>query len=78
MSSKIESVLLPARLTGMNQRVTCGVSAIKITQPDTGEYSYTRPKIVGAPLDLPDGDYLVRFAGLTLEVHRHRGVWMGT
>ena len=76
MASKIESVLFPAQLTGMNQRATCSVSAIKVTELGTDESSYSRSRIVGAPLDLPDGAYEVTFAGHTLEVQRCMGVWL--
>jgi hypothetical protein len=78
MVSKIESVLLPAQLTGMNQRVSCSVSAIKIVVPETGDLIYARPKVVGAPNDLPDGAYEVAFGGRSLAVERRRGVWVGT
>lgn len=78
MSSKVESVRLPARLTGMNRRVTCCVDAIKVSQSETGAYTYARPKIIGATQDLPDGPYVLRFAGILLEVHRRKGVWIGT
>jgi hypothetical protein len=75
MPSPLESVLLPAQLTGMNQRVTCSVSAIKVTTPGTGKYNFARPRVVGAPGDLPDGKYQVTFAGRSLEVERKKGIW---
>jgi hypothetical protein len=75
--SKIESVLLPAQLAGMNQRATCSVSAIKVAVPGTDNSKYSRPRIIGAPLDLPDGAYQLTFAGRALSIQRRKGVWIG-
>lgn len=77
MASNIESVLLPAQLAGMNQRVTCSVSAIKVAVPGTDKSNYSRPRIIGAPLDLPDGTYELTFAGRALTVQRRKGAWIG-
>jgi len=77
MAPKIESVLLPARLTGMNQCVICAVSAIKVAVAGPDKAKYSRPRIVGAPLDLPDGPYEVTFAGRAQAVQRRKGTWIG-
>jgi hypothetical protein len=77
MASRIESVLVPGQLAGMNQRATCSVSAIKVAVPGTDDSKYSRPRIIGAPLDLPDGAYRLTFAGHTLAIRRRKGAWIG-
>lgn len=73
-------VFLPAVLYGMGQTVQCDVLARRHTtisnrQKPQFEYVYSYWSVVGAPDGLPDGDYRVSFAGVTVEATRLEGNW---
>jgi len=74
-------VLLQATLTGMGHTAECEVLVRKITTISSGAVpqfgsTYTDCSILGAPDDLPDGDYTIRFDGFNLSATCHGGHWL--
>jgi hypothetical protein len=78
MSSKRELVSMPGRLQGMGHDVPCTVFAEKVSLPGTDVYEHDRPFISGAPRDLQNGLYKVKFDGQAMSVQRHNGAWVFT
>jgi len=66
----------------MGQTAECEVLARRITVPTEGGpdsrnfYTYTDCSVIGAPSELPDGEYMVRFEGYTFKTTLHRGLWL--
>jgi hypothetical protein len=72
MASKHEFVRRPGRLVGMGQDVECHVHSVKVSEPPTDDYSYTKLVISDEPPDLPVGAYCLTFDGIALRAeHRH-------
>jgi hypothetical protein len=76
MPSRHENVILPGRLGGMGRNEECSVHAVEVSLPGTENHIYTHPVISGAPSDLPDGLYSLRFGGATARAERLHGAWI--
>ena len=71
------SVLLWGTLEGMGRSAPCELIAIKSSPSGTsGKILYSHCSVIKAPADLPDGDYLLRFAGQMTLVHRRNQSWL--
>jgi hypothetical protein len=75
-------VLLHGAVTGSGYEAECEILARRITVPPdpdqerTHAFTYEDCSVVGTPVDLPDGEYVARFEGYTLNVTLHRGLWL--
>lgn len=74
-------MLLPATLTGMGRRARYEVLVRKKTTILNGtvpqfSYTYTDCSIIGAPDDLPDGEYVVSFEDFTVSATCHGANWL--
>lgn len=75
-------VLLHGTVEGMGQTAECEVLARRIivppdSQPDGRRfYTYTDCSVIGAPFDLPEGEYLVHFEEYTFKATCQRGLWL--
>ena len=67
-------VLVPSLLCGMERETNCEVLARKTAKEDGPAYS--EGFVLGAPFDLPDGEYLVRFDKHILRATKERGMWL--
>ena len=71
------SVLLWGTLEGMGRSVPCELIAIKTAPTNAVDQpQYSHCSIVKAPANLPDGEYLLRFAGLVTTVQRRESSWI--
>lgn len=70
------SVLLKGRLRGMGHDASCDVMAKRRASADKGKAIYTDLRILEAPGDFPDGDYVLHLDQTVLSVQRRRGEWL--
>jgi hypothetical protein len=66
-------VLLPALVKGMGHESQCEVLTRR-RGSDPGP-AYSDCTIIGAPDDLPDGEYVVEFENVLAATTRYLGVW---
>lgn len=75
-------VLLHGSVQGMGRQAKCEVLARRIVTSGAGEavtgrsYAYIDCSVIGAPYELPDGEYVAGFEDYTLKVTHLRGVWL--
>ena len=69
-------VLGHALLTGNEREAPCDMLAMKESHPHAAEPAYSRCNVIDAPIDLPDGDYMVHFDGLTVPARKEGGLWI--
>ena len=67
------SVLLKGRLRGMGREAPCEVMA---RRQDAGGKGYSDMRILDAPGDLPDGDYVLHLDPIMVSVRRRKGEWL--
>jgi hypothetical protein len=73
-------MLLQGNLKGLGVEARCEVLARKLST-DAGSrqlqrtYTYTDCSVIGAPADLPAGEYIVYFDGHSFSVANQRGLW---
>lgn len=65
----------------MEQESPCVLLAWKETlRPENGlgsfQYVYSRPQMLDAPADLPDGEYEVGFGEQRVPMIKRRGLWL--
>ncbi len=66
----------------MEREADCEILARRIVVPPAREpdalcfCTYTDCSIVGAPPDLPDGEYTASFEGYTFQATCQRGLWL--
>lgn len=70
------SVLLKGRLRGMGREATCEVMAKRRATADSGRVNYTDLRILDAPGDFPDGDYVMHLDRVLVSIQRRRGEWL--
>lgn len=70
------SVLLKGRLRGMGREAMCEVMAKKNAPYGKSNDGYTSLRIMDAPDDWPDGDYVLHLDARTLSVRRRKGEWL--
>ena len=72
-------VLLRGQLRGMDRTEDCELLARRRQRPGPPpvlrSYDYSECIVLSAPADLPDGDYMLFFAGHSTVVIRTRGLW---
>jgi hypothetical protein len=73
-------VLLHGTVTGPGLTAGCEVLARKvIADESTGllprPFAFTDCSVIGAPTDLPDGEYAIRFEGYSFTAACHHGIW---
>lgn len=69
-------VLLQGVLRGMGRESLCEMLALREEDPATHRKIYSRCSVIGAPIDLPDGEYTVTFRDGTALVRREGGLWL--
>jgi hypothetical protein len=74
-------VLLDGRLKGMGRQADCQVLARKLLVygEETASlrvFTYTDCSVIGAPSELPDGEYLVEFDEYSALAACHKGFWL--
>jgi hypothetical protein len=74
-------VLLPGHLQGMGREAACEVLARKAADFSSAKSAFPEPdykdcSVIGAPADLPDGEYRVTFEGHFFLANRQRGLWL--
>lgn len=74
-------VLLPAVISAAGLRASCEILARKQTLLSGkdgfgSDYTYTDCSIIGAPRDLPAGDYNIQFDAFVLRATCHGGRWL--
>jgi hypothetical protein len=60
----------------MGREAACELLATKTVVPEATQAIYSHCAIIEAPLDLPDGDYEVEFAGEVAIASRRGGSWL--
>lgn len=70
------AVLSKGVLRGMGREAACELLATKTVVPEATQAIYSHCAIIEAPLDLPDGDYEVEFAGEVAIASRRGGSWL--
>jgi hypothetical protein len=73
-------VLLHGTVTGLGKLAGCEVLTRRITADDGNgllprPYAFTDCSVIGAPADLPDGEYTTRSEGYSFTAACHRGIW---
>lgn len=74
-------VLLNGRVKGMGRQADCQVLARRLwvygEETDSLRvFTYTDCSVIGAPSELPDGEYLVEFEEYSALAARHKGFWL--
>jgi hypothetical protein len=70
------AVLSKGVLRGMGREAVCELLATKTVVPEASRPVYSHCAIIEAPLDLPDGDYEVEFAGEVAITSLRDGCWL--
>ena len=68
------AILVQGVLTGMGRESECEILAWRDGRSKLRPYSQFR--VISAPLDLPDGAYVVAFRGRAFSTRRERGWWV--
>ena len=72
------NVLLTGRLQGMEQQTPCELMAKRSPSDGLEKFVYRDPVIIHVPADLPDGEYILHFEGVSVPM-LHKGVlWTAT
>lgn len=75
-------VLLHGTVKGMGREAECEILARRAVMPvgpvtaSSQSSAYTDCSVIGAPHDLPDGEYTVQFECHTFRATRHHGLWL--
>lgn len=72
------SELLKGRLRGMGREALCEVMAKRQAPAGKGkgEQGYSELRIMGAPGNFPDGDYVLHIDPIMLSIRRRGGEWL--
>lgn len=70
----MRAFLVQGVLTGMGREVKCEVLAWQDYRLKL--HPYSRFRVISAPLDLPDGAYMVTFSSRTFSTKKERGWWV--
>lgn len=73
-------IVLEGKLKGFGVEAKCEVLVRRLTinsaiRPLVRGYAYTDCSIIGAPAELPDGEYVVYFDGHRFAAAIQRGLW---
>lgn len=75
-------VLLHGLIKGPDREAECEVLARRLAAPsgehaeELRECSYTDCAVVGAPPELPEGEYIVEFAGYNFNATKQKDLWL--
>ncbi|MGA8109824.1 MAG: hypothetical protein WBD46_11600 [Acidobacteriaceae bacterium] len=69
-------VLVRGSVEGMGCTARCEMLAMKEYLSETAPPIYSRCCVIDAPMELPDGDYRVTFAGHQVSAHKESGLWL--
>lgn len=70
------SVLLKGRLRGMGREALCEVLVKRQAPSEKGKESYSGLRLLKAPADSPDGDYVLYLDSVMVSVRRRGGDWL--
>jgi hypothetical protein len=70
------SVILKGRLRGMGREASCEVMAKRQAPAGTGKEGYSDLRLLEAPGDWPDGDYVLHLDPVMVSVRRRGGEWL--
>lgn len=70
------SVLLKGRLRGMGREAPCEVMAKRQAPGGKEEDGYDDLRLLEAPGDFPDGDYVLHIDPIMVSVRRRGGEWL--
>jgi hypothetical protein len=70
------SVILKGRLRGMGREFSCEVMAKRHAPAGAGQDGYSDLRLLEAPADLPDGDYVLHLDPIMVSVRRRGGEWL--
>ena len=74
LASRGNVVLLPATLKSTGAEASCEVLARRLGIDPAPVYSDC--SVIGAPEELPDGDYTIQFETVQTTVTKLRGLWL--
>ena len=69
------AVVLRGRLKGMGRDALCDVMANRYMTP-AGKSQLTNIKFLNAPMDFPDGDYVITLEQILYSARRRKGEWL--
>ena len=70
------NVLLTGRLKGMGREAGCELMAKRSPSRMAEQFTYSKPVVIQAPADLPEGSYTLHFENYSMPV-MHKGVlWL--
>lgn len=70
-------VLLHGFLKGMLRDAECDILARKVpVAAGSSDYTYSDFAVIEAPIDLPDGEYLIYFDRHTVAATKEHGYWV--
>lgn len=75
MALNREGVVLAGRLIGMGREEGCTINAEKVSLPGIIVSQFSKCNVHNAPIDLPDGEYLVVFKGGMMPFEKRDGAW---
>lgn len=70
----VSAVLVQGVLTGVGREANCEVLVWQDSRSKLRPFSQFR--VISAPLDLPDGAYVVIFSGRAFSTRKERGWWV--
>ena len=70
------SVLLKGRLRGMGREASCEVMVKRQAPGGKGKDGYSDLRLLEAPVDFPDGDYVLHLDPIMVSVRRRGGEWL--
>lgn len=78
MRSNREQVVLLGTAEGMGRVIEAMISAIRVSLPNSSEYTYIRPIPHNMPTDAPDGRYIIKLDGREFPAEWRNGSWVAS
>ena len=75
MASQVSTEVFAGLLLGQGQKVTCMVSADKVTQKGSKEVSFTNYRVRHVYESAAEGEYQLAVNGTTFQAQRQNGQW---
>ena len=69
-------VMIRGMLRGMEREAPCEMLAMKEAESGKGPVIFSRCSVIDAPIDIPDGDYVVSFNGCVVSARKEAGLWI--
>ena len=70
-----EAVVIAGRLIGMGREESCTINAERLSLPGIIVSHFSKCNLHHAPVDLPDGEYLMVFEGGMMPFEKRGGAW---